>query len=123
VKQKVFIADLDWDMIISLGNRNKVKFSSLAKTFAVRRDFSLLIEEQVTFGEIEQIAFKTDRKLLRNVNLFDVYEGDKLPEGKKSYAVSFSFQDDEKTLKDEQVDKLMDKIYEQLNKQLKAELR
>ncbi len=123
VKQQVFIADLDWDMIISLGNRNKVKFSALPKTFAVRRDFSLLLEEQVTFGEIEQIAYKTDRKLLKNVNLFDVYEGDKLPEGKKSYAVSFSFQDDEKTLKDQQVDKIMDKIYEQLNKQLKAELR
>lgn len=123
VKQKVFIADLDWDMIISLGNRNKTTFSPLAKSFAVRRDFSLLLDEPVSFGEIEEIAFKTDRKLLRNVNLFDVYEGDKLPEGKKSYAVSFTFQDHEKTLKDEQIDKLMDKIYQQLNKQIKAELR
>lgn len=123
VKQQVFVADLDWDAIISLGNRNKVKFSPLAKTFAVRRDFSLLLDDPVTFQEIEQIAYKTDRKLLREVNLFDVYEGDKLPDGKKSYAVSFSFQDDEKTLKDKQIDKLMDKIYAQLNKQLKAELR
>jgi phenylalanyl-tRNA synthetase beta chain len=123
VKRRVLIADLDWDMIISLGNRNKVKFTPLAKSFAVRRDFSLLLDEKITFGEIEEIAYKTDRKLLKNVNLFDVYEGDKLPEAKKSYAVSFSFQDEEKTLKDKQIDKLMDKIYDQLNKQLKAELR
>tara|TARA_B100000508_G_C11465718_1_gene282268 strand:- start:14721 stop:17156 length:2436 start_codon:yes stop_codon:yes gene_type:complete len=123
VKQRVYIADLDWDMIISLGNRNKVKFSPLPKSFAVRRDFSLLLDESVSFGAIEEIAYKTDRKLLRDVNLFDVYEGDKLPDGKKSYAVSFSFQDEEKTLKDKQIDKLMDKIYDQLNKQLKAELR
>lgn len=123
VKQQVFVADLDWDSILSLGNRNKVKFKPLAKTFAVRRDFSLLLDNAITFQEILNVAHKTDRKLLKEVNLFDVYEGDKLPEGKKSYAVSFSFQDDEKTLKDQQVDKLMDMIYEQLNKQLKAELR
>ncbi|MGM0477852.1 MAG: phenylalanine--tRNA ligase subunit beta [Bacteroidota bacterium] len=123
VKQQVFVADLDWDMLLSLGNRNKVEFSPLARSFAVRRDFSLLLDEAVTFGAIEAIAYKTDRRLLKKVDLFDVYEGDKLPEGKKSYAVSFSFQDDEKTLKDKQIDKLMDKIYAQLNKQLKAELR
>ena len=123
IKQQVFVADLDWDMILSLGNRNKVEFTSLARSFAVRRDFSLLLDQSVSFGAIEEIALKTDRKLLKAVDLFDVYEGDKLPDGKKSYAVSFSFQDEEKTLKDKQIDKLMDKIYEQLNKQLKAELR
>lgn len=123
VKQTVFVADLDWDAIIALGNRNKVKFSVLPKTFAVRRDFSLLLDKPVTFNEIESIAYNVDRKILREVNLFDVYEGDKLPEGKKSYAVSFSFQDDEKTLKDKQVDKLMEGIRSKLESQLKAELR
>jgi len=123
VKQQVFVADLDWDLIISLGNRNKTKYKPLPKTFAVRRDFSLLLDKPVTFQEIEQIAIKTDNKLLKEVNLFDVYEGDKLPDNKKSYAVSFLFQDMEKTLKDEQVDKLMEKIRVQLESQLKAELR
>lgn len=123
VKQNVFVADLDWDAILSLGNRNKVKFSTLPKTFAVRRDFSLLLDKPVTFNEIESIAYNVDRKILRDINLFDVYEGDKLPEGKKSYAVSFSFQDEEKTLKDKQVDKLMDGIRQKLETQLNAELR
>jgi phenylalanyl-tRNA synthetase beta chain len=123
VKQQVFVADLDWDMILSLGNRNKIKYSPLAKSFAARRDFSLLLDKSVTFGQIEEIGHKTDRKLLKAINLFDVYEGDKLPEGKKSYAVSFTFQDEEKTLKDQQIDKMMDKIYAQLNKELNAELR
>jgi phenylalanyl-tRNA synthetase beta chain len=123
VKQDVFVADLDWDAILALGNRNKVKFSALPKTFAVRRDFSLLLDKPVTFNEIEAIAYNVDRKILREVNLFDVYEGDKLPEGKKSYAVSFSFQDEEKTLKDNQVDKLMEGIRTKLESQLNAELR
>ncbi|PHR43159.1 MAG: phenylalanine--tRNA ligase subunit beta [Fluviicola sp.] len=123
VKQNVFVADLDWDAILSLGNRNKVKFSALPKTFAVRRDFSLLLDKPVTFNEIETLAYNVDRKILKEVNLFDVYEGDKLPEGKKSYAVSFSFQDEEKTLKDKQVDKLMEGIRSKLESQLNAELR
>lgn len=123
LKQRVYIADLDWDMIISLGNRNKVQFKPLPKTFASRRDFSLLLDKDVTFGQIEEVARNTDKKLLKEVGLFDVYEGKNLPENKKSYAVSFLFQDDEQTLKDEQVDKIMENIRVQLEKQLKAELR
>src|SRR5690554_5269093 len=123
LKQKVYIADLDWDMIISLGNRNKIQFKPLPKTFAMRRDFSLLLDNAVTFQEIEEVARKTERKLLKEVNLIDVYEGDNLPEGKKSYAVSFYFQDDEKTLKDDQIDKVMENIRVQLEGQLKTELR
>ncbi len=123
LKQTAYIADLDWDMILSLGNRNKVQYKALPKTFAIRRDFSLLLNKAVSFREIEEIAYKTNRKLLRAVNLFDVYEGNKLPEGKKSYAVSFNFQDDEKTLKDQQVDKIMDQIRKQLEERLGASLR
>ena len=123
VKQRVYIADLDWDMILNLGNRNKVLFKPLPKTFAMRRDFSLLLDKAVTFQEIEEVARKADRKLLKEVNLFDVYEGDKLPEGKKSYAVSFHFQDDEKTLKDDQIDKIMENIRKQLESYLGVELR
>ncbi len=123
LKQRVYVADLDWDMILSLDNRNKVLFKPLAKTFAMRRDFSLLLNKSVTFQEIEEVARKTERKLLKEVNLFDVYEGDKLPENKKSYAISFYFQDDEKTLKDDQIDKVMENIRVQLENQLKTELR
>ena len=123
IKQEVFIADLDWDAIVDAMKMNKVKFSELPKTFAVRRDFSLLLNKDVTFAEIATLARKADKKMLKDINLFDVYEGDKLEEGKKSYAVSFTFQDVEKTLKDKQVDAVMEKIRALLEKDLKAELR
>lgn len=123
IKQPVFIADLDWDAIVNCLKMNKVKFSELPKTFAVRRDFSLLLDNATTFESICAIAVKSDKKLLRDVQLFDVYEGDKLPEGKKSYAVSFTFQDNEKTLKDEQIDAIMNKVRQGLEQELHAELR
>jgi phenylalanyl-tRNA synthetase beta chain len=123
IKQPVFIADLDWDAVLNCVKMNKVKFTELPKTFAVRRDFSLLLDSSVPFEAIREIAVKSDKKLLKEVNLFDVYEGDKLPEGKKSYAVSFTFQDDEKTLKDEQIDLIMNKVRLGLETELKAELR
>lgn len=123
VKQDVFFADLDWDAIIDSLKFAKIKYSELPKTFAVRRDFSLLIDKSVSFSEIHELAKNCDKKILKNIGLFDVYEGDKLPEGKKSYAVSFTFQDAEKTLKDDAVDKVMKKIQDQLESKLKAELR
>lgn len=123
IKNDVFVADLDWDALLDSLKFAKIKFSELPKAFAVRRDFSLLLDEKVNFSEIETIAYACDRKLLKDVGLFDVYEGDKLEQGKKSYAVSFIFQDPEKTLKDKQVDGIMDKIRNSLESQLGAELR
>jgi len=123
LKNDVFIADLDWDKIIESIKFNKIKYTELAKTFAVRRDFSLLINSSVNFSEIKSIAEKCDKKILKEVRLFDVYEGKNLEEGKKSYAVSFMFQDAEKTLKDSQVDQIMDKIRIQLESKLNAQLR
>lgn len=123
VKQNVYVADLNWDTILNLGNRNKIKFTPLPKTFEVRRDFSLLLDHKIKFDAIVSIAQKATSKLLKSVQLFDVYEGDKLPKGKKSYAVSFFYQDDEKTLNDKQIDQLMNNIKQQLEKQLAAELR
>ena len=123
IKQDVFIADLDWDAIIDSLKFTKIKYAELPKTFAVRRDFSLLLDTQVNFSEIEEIAMNCDKKLLKEVGLFDVYEGKNLEEGKKSYAVSFIFQDQEKTLKDQQVDAIMDKIRHQLEGKLGAQLR
>jgi phenylalanyl-tRNA synthetase beta chain len=123
IKNDVFVADMDWDALLNSLKFTKIKFSELPKAFAVRRDFSLLLDENVNFSEIETIAYACDRKLLKHVGLFDVYEGDKLQKGKKSYAVSFVFQDAEKTLKDKQVDGIMDKIRSSLESQLGAELR
>jgi phenylalanyl-tRNA synthetase beta chain len=123
VKNDVFVADLDWDALIDSLKLAKTQAKELPKTFAVRRDFSLLLDQQVTFAAIQEIARKVDKKILQQVGLFDVYEGKNLPEGKKSYAVSFIFQDAEQTLKDEQVDKIMNQIHSELVAKLGAELR
>ncbi len=123
IKQPVFIADLDWDTILDQLKLVKVLYKELPKTFEVRRDFSLLLDEQVRFSEIEKLALGVDKKILKKIGLFDVYEGKNLDEGKKSYAVSFHFQDAEKTLKDEQVDGIMTKIRQELESKLNAQLR
>lgn len=123
IRNEVYIADLDWDALIESLKFSKIKFSELPKTFEVRRDFSLLLDEKVKFSEIEEVALGCDNKLLKEVGLFDVYEGKNLDAGKKSYAVSFKFQDPEKTLQDKQIDAIMEKIRGQLESKLKAQLR
>ncbi len=123
IKQDVFIADLDWDALIDSLKLVKVIYKEIPKTFEVRRDFSLLLDKQVSFAEIEKLAKQVDKKILKSINLFDVYEGEKLEKDKKSYAVSFFFQDAEKTLKDEQIDALMLKIRTELETKLAAQLR
>ena len=123
IKQEVYIADLDWDALTAQLKLVKVVYKELLKTFEVRRDFSFLLNENVRFKDIEKISLGVDRKILKKVNLFDVYEGKNLEEGKKSYAVSYHFQDAEKTLKDEQVDGVMEKIRKELEAKLEAYLR
>ncbi len=123
IKNHVYLIDLDWDAIIDSLKLISVKYKELPKTFAVRRDFSLMLDKSTRFEEIEEIARNIDKKLLQEVGLFDVYEGDKLEEGKKSYAVSFHFQDAEKTLKDEQIDAIMSEIRAELESKLNAQLR
>ncbi len=123
IKNQVFYADLDWTEIVNHHFLNSIKYKPLPKTQFVRRDFSLLLDKSVKFREIENIAKKTDRKLLKEVGLFDVYEGKNLDKNKKSYAVNFIFQDSENTLKDKVVDKIMDKIRMNLEKDLNASLR
>ncbi len=123
IKNHVYHIDLDWDAIIDSLKLISVKYKELPKTFAVRRDFSLMLDKSTRFEEIEEIARNIDKKLLQEVGLFDVYEGDKLEEGKKSYAVSFHFQDAEKTLKDEQIDAIMSEIRAELESKLNAQLR
>ncbi len=123
ISQEVLFADFNWDNIITMAKHNNIKFKDIPKYPEVRRDFALLIDENVKFEDIDRIASKTERKLLVDVDLFDVYQGKNLPQGKKSYAVSFIFQDDQKTLTDKQIDKIMSKLQSNFEKELGAELR
>lgn len=122
IKQEVLYADVKWETLTKMVS-NKIKFTEIAKYPEVRRDLALLLDQSVTFESIYQIAEKTDKKLVKEIDLFDVYQGDKLPEGKKSYAVSFILQDTEKTLTDEQIEKTMSKIIVNLTNELGAVLR
>ena len=123
IEQEVIYADFNWGEILEVAKQQQRSFTSIPKYPSMRRDFALLLDQSVTYEEIEQIATQTEKKLLKNVSLFDVYEGENLPEGKKSYAVSFIFQDENKTLTDKQVDKMMSKLQFRFEKELKAELR
>jgi len=123
VKSDVYAADFDWDLILELTGYTKIKYKEVSKFPEVRRDLSLLVDKSVTFDELSKIAKQADNKILKSVNLFDVYEGDKIPEGKKSYALSFTMADDTKTLTDKYVDKVMEKLTKSLSKNAGAELR
>ena len=123
IKQEVLFADFDWTSILSISGKKKIKVSMLPKFPSVKRDLALLLDLKITFKEIYDLAFQSERNLLKDVGLFDVYEGDKLPEGKKSYAVSFVLQDNNKTLEDRQIDKIMQKLQQSFEKNLGAVLR
>ena len=123
VKSDVYMADFNWDLILELARNNKTKYQEVSKFPFVRRDLSLLIDTAVTFDELKKIATATDNKILKSVNLFDVYVGDKLPEGKKSYAISFMMADENKTLTDKYVDKVMGKLMYSFKEEVGAELR
>jgi len=123
IDKPVFYADFNFDMILSAIKKNKIIFEDVSKFPAVRRDLSMLIDKTVSFGQLKQIALRTERKLLKEVDVFDVYEGDKLPAGKKSYALSFILQDSEKTLTDKAIDAIMQKLIYNLGKEAGAEIR
>ena len=123
IKQEVYFAELDWTALVQLATRHNVTYTALPKTMAVKRDLALLIDKSVTMQQIETIVRESERKLLRGVQLFDVYDGDKLPAGKKSYAVSMVLQDPEKTLNDKQIEAIMNKIVGSLKHTVGAELR
>ena len=123
IDNPVYYAELNWTQLMKVTKKNEVLFTEVAKFPAVSRDLALLVDNSVEFAQIEQIARQTEKKLLKKVELFDVYEGDKLPVGKKSYAVNFILQDEEKTMGDKQIDAIMQKLIANLKKQLNAELR
>ncbi|MBU2951808.1 phenylalanine--tRNA ligase subunit beta [Tamlana agarivorans] len=123
ISQEVIYADFNWDAILELVKHNNIKFKAIPKFQAVRRDFALLLDETVTFEAIYKLAKQSEKQILKDVNLFDVYQGKNLPDGKKSYAVSFTLLDENKTLNDKQIDKIMKKLQTTFETQLGAELR
>jgi phenylalanyl-tRNA synthetase beta chain len=123
IQNPVYYADLNWSALMKAIRKNKVEYTEISKYPAVSRDLALLIDKSVEFEQIEQIARQSEKKLLKKVELFDVYEGKNLPEGKKSYAVNFILQDEQKTLNDKQIEAIMNKLIAQLTKQLGAQLR
>ena len=122
IKQEVFYADFNWNAILK-SLSNKIKFTEISKYPEVRRDLALLVDEKVAFDDVYNIARQSEKSLLKDITLFDVYVGANLPEGKKSYAVSFTIQDDSKTLTDTQIEKIMSKLQSNFETQLGAQLR
>jgi phenylalanyl-tRNA synthetase beta chain len=116
-------ADFNWDNLLKVVGNKKMKVVDLPKFPYVKRDLALLLNSETEFKEVYNLAFQSEKKLLKEVDLFDVYEGDNLPDGKKSYAVSFLLQDKTKTLADKQIDKIMQKLQQAFEKNLEAVLR
>ena len=123
IEQPVYYAEIDLDALLKSVRNNEFEFEEICKYPAVSRDLALLLDKKASFEQVEQIAFQTEKKLLKRVELFDVYEGKNLPEGKKSYAVNFILQDANKTLNDKAIEAIMQKLIKQLTSQLGAELR
>lgn len=123
IKQEVFYADFNWDLIIEAVKKTHVMYTEVPKFPEVRRDLALLIDKAIQFEQLEQLAFQSEKNILKNVNLFDVYEGDKLPAGKKSYALSFILQDEAATLTDKQIEKIMEKLMKTYQEKVGAEIR
>ncbi len=123
IDAEVFFADFHWDVVLKQLSTKNSKVEPIAKYQAVQRDFALLLDNSVSFGALREAAFSTEKKLLKSVNLFDVYQGKNLPDGKKSYALTFTIQDDEKTLTDKQIDKIMAKLKQKFESEFGAKLR
>ena len=123
IEQEVYYAEFSWENILKVIKNHTITFTPMPKFPAVKRDLALLLDKKISFKEVRDIAFRTEKSLLKSVTLFDVYEGEKLGAGKKSYAISFTLQDDEKTLTDKQIDKIMNKLMGTYKHQLSAEIR
>ena len=123
ISQNVFCANFNWNNLLKVINQNTIKFKDISKYPEVKRDLSLLIDEDITFEKLYKLAKQSENNYLKDINLFDVYRGDKLENGKKSYSISFTLQDNKQTLKDSQIDKIMSKIQKRFESELGAELR
>lgn len=123
IRQDVYYGHIDWDLLLKITRNNSISFSELPKYPSVRRDLALLIDRSVKFSQIRDIALKTERNILKEINLFDVYESDSLGENKKSYAVSFILRDDLKTLTDKNIEKVMNNLVRAYTKEINAQIR
>jgi phenylalanyl-tRNA synthetase beta chain len=123
IQSDALFADVDWDLVIRSVRKKNLTVSEIPRFPQVRRDLSMVIGKEVEFAKIEQLAFRTEKKLLREVRLFDVFEGEKIGSGKKSYAVSFLLQDDQQTLTDQQIDKVMERMMNAFEKEVGAVIR
>jgi len=123
IKQDVFYADFNWDLIMESLKKVNIQYSEVPKFPEVRRDLALLIDKAIHFEQLEQLAYQSEKNILKSVNLFDVYEGDKLPAEKKSYALSFVLQDESATLTDKQIEKIMEKLIKIFKEKVGAEIR
>ena len=119
----VYFAELDWNCCLREGGKHKIVYKEISKFPEVKRDLALLVDKNIKFFDIEKVAFDVERKLLKKVSLFDVYEGKNLEDGKKSYAVNFVLQDKEKTLTDKQIDSIMQRLIKAFEEKLNAKLR
>jgi len=123
INKSVYVADFNWDVLLKIVKGSNIVYSPVNKFPSVRRDLSLLIDKNISFSELESIAKSIKCNILKDINLFDVYTGDKLPENKKSYSLSFIFEDNSKTLTDIQIDKIMDRLIKDYKKGVSAEIR
>ncbi len=123
LRQDVFYADFNWSLLFSYLKADDKPVAELPKFPEVRRDLALQLDRSVSYSEIEKLAFTTEKKLLKEVGLFDVYEGEKIEAGKKSYALYFILQDDQKTLTDEEIDKTMNRLIKVYTEKLNAQVR
>ena len=123
IDNEVYYADLNWKELMKAIRSVKISYKEISKFPAVKRDLALLLDKNVQFAEIEKIAYDTEKKLLKEVELFDAYEGKNIEAGKKSYAVSFLLQDETQTLNDKMIDKIMSKLVKNLEDKLNAKLR
>ena len=123
LKAQIFYADINWQLLMKINRKNIVSYKEISKFPSVSRDLALLLDKKITFQEIEAVAYQTERNLLKKIELFDVYEGNNLPENKKSYAINFTLQDSNKTLTDKQIDKVMKALMNNFKHKLQADLR
>ena len=123
IEQEVFYADFDWSLVLKLSALNEFEVTELPKYPSVRRDLALFVDKTVKYAQLEQLAYQTERNLLKEVDLFDVYEGKGVPDGKRSYAMSFILQDEKSTLNDKTIDKTMNRLQQRFEKEVGAQLR
>ena len=123
IEQEVFYADFDWSLVLKQSALNEFEVTELPKYPSVRRDLALFVDKTVKYAQLEQLAYQTERNLLKEVDLFDVYEGKGVPEGKRSYALSFILQDEKSTLNDKTIDKAMNRLQQRFEKEVGAQLR